>query len=286
MTSLRKTAVVVFGLLFILTAVVAVAFVVGEHGSNQPIGSTLALGILSSLIAAAIASGIATVLAARAPSSEHRDTARRLRGLNGVAGKNALSTAEWLELLTSATHEFYVAGHSLGKWCSATNRDAFTSNIRRVLDGGGSVTLVMLDLNSPQLRRLQQATGTDYSHRIRQSMRVLADFERGLPESQRSRLRISVLKDHLVLPYMVVGNERRLLSAAYLAGTESDAVPCLDLDRQGDAGIAIYDDFSKLAEEADTVDLSGHASAGVADPPAAKPALRLRQRLSRRGRDG
>jgi hypothetical protein len=62
---------------------------------------------------------------------------------------------------------------------------------------------------------------------------------------------------------MVVGNETRLVTATYLARTDSDDMPCFELGRGGDAALAIYDDLHKLA------DLGAPASTPAIAPGAA-----------------
>jgi hypothetical protein len=171
-----------------------------------------------------------------------------LEGLLGARAKNALGSSDWLQLLKDADKEFYIAGHSLGKWCSPTNREQFKSHITRILTSEGRVTLVMLDPGSPQLDRLQRATSVDYRDRIQTSLVVLGELAARLPDDQRRRLTISALGDDLALPYMLVGNEHRLFTSTYLASSDSDDIPCLQLERSSDAATAIYDDFRRLAD--------------------------------------
>jgi hypothetical protein len=161
--------------------------------------------------------------------------------------KCALTRAEWLEVLTGARSEFYIAGHSLGKWCDKDHHERFTTDLARILHHG-EVTLVILHPGSQQLPRLQTATNTDYSKNIHKSLHVLEDFIAKLPVEHRQRLKISLLKDPLSLPYMLVGNEHTLITATYLASRDSDEMPCLTLDRKSDAAGAIYDDFHALAD--------------------------------------
>jgi hypothetical protein len=235
---------VVLGLISILSWVAIYAFL--QH--HDAFGSAGALGVFSALIAAGLSSAIGSVITSRPRASTSADGPLKLPGLIRLSAKNSLSSDEWLRVLTRAKHEFYIAGHTLGKWCSPTHRDTFETNITRILKRSGSVRLVLLDLDCPQLERLKQATGTDYSDRVRQSMQVLHAFVDRLSTDQRARLTISILKAHMELPYMVVGNERTLITATYLASRDSDEVPCLELDRTSDAAIAIYDDFCKLAD--------------------------------------
>jgi hypothetical protein len=239
----RFVAIAVPALLFVVTGVVFLALL--GHGTADPLGSTLAIGTLSSLVAAMIGSAVRVVGALR---SQPSTGAAHFTGLIRVISKSALTSNEWLQFLQTAKSEFYVAGHSLGKWCSASNRDEFKNHLRRILESNGRVTLVMLDPTSLQIERLQLATSIDYTGRIYTSLHVLADLYNELQPSARDRLKTSVLKDHLTLPYMVVGNERRLVTATYLGSTDSDDVACLELERSSDAATAVYDDFHKLAE--------------------------------------
>lgn len=243
MNERRFVAIFVPALLFVVTGVVFLALL--DHGTAEPLGSTLAIGTLSSLVATMIAFAVGVVGAVR---SEPSTGAVHFTGLVRVTSKSALTSNEWLQFLQTAKSEFYVAGHSLGKWCSASNREEFKNHLRRILASNGRVTLVMLDPTSPQIARLQLATSVDYTSRIHTSLHVLADLYDELQPAARERLKISVLKDHLTLPYMVVGNERRLVTATYLGSTDSDDVACLELERSSDAATAVYDDFHKLAE--------------------------------------
>ena len=68
-----------------------------------------------------------------------------------------------------------------------------------------------------------------------------------LSPEQRARLKISLLADRY-LPYMLVGNEHRLITATYLASRNSEEMPCLTLARASDAARAIFDDFYALAK--------------------------------------
>jgi hypothetical protein len=239
----RFIAIAVPALLFIVAAIVAVAVL--AKGTHEPLGPTIAAGTLAALVATMIVSAIRTVAAVRVQPSPNE---WQLAGITGLSPKHAITANEWLKLLKHATTEFYVAGHSLGRWCSASNREEFKHQVKRIVDGGGQVTLLMLDPSSPQIDRLQQATSVDYTSRIHTSLGVLAELCAELQPPSRDRLRISVLKDPLTLPYMVVGNEQRLVTATYLGSSDSDDVACLQLDRSSDAATAVYDDFHKLAE--------------------------------------
>jgi hypothetical protein len=259
-------SLLVLGLISIMSSVAVAAYL----QRRDALGSPGAVGIFTGLIAIGISSAIGSVFASRPRSASSPDGPLQLPGLIRLSPKSSLSSDEWLQVLTQAKHEFYVAGHTLGKWCSATHREVFESNIARILKRSGSVRLVLLDLDSPQLERLKRATGTDYSDRVRQSTQVLEVFVGRLSADERSRLTISILKDHMALPYMVVGNERTLITATYLASRDSDEVPCLELDRLSDAAIAIYDDFCKLADQGDRAHLELDSAEPDPDPPSAR----------------
>jgi hypothetical protein len=229
-------------LLFVVTGVVALA-VLGRSG-GEPLGSALAVGVVSSLAATMLVSAAQVVVAVRTQPAV--DPARP-PGLVSVRRKSSLTSEDWLGLLRNAKTEFYIAGHSLGKWCSPTNRDEFLSHVTRILESDGHVTLVMLDAGSPQIARLQRATSIDYSARVMTSLQVLADLNARLRPPASRRLKIAALTDPATLPYMVVGNDRCLVTSTYLGSSDSDHVLCLELDRSSDAAAPVYDDFHALA---------------------------------------
>jgi hypothetical protein len=168
-----------------------------------------------------------------------------------------LEFEEWFAFLEEAEKEFYVAGHTMGKWCDPSRRGVFVAQIRRLLAAGGTVTLVMLGPDSPQVPILFDATEKNYSGRIADTSAVLTKLRGSLDPAHRARLRVKQLNDHGAIPYMVVGNETRLVTATYLARTDSDDMPCIELDRGDEAARAIYDDLHKLA---------GVGVAGTTDP--------------------
>lgn len=241
MTSWRKTAVAVLIAVAVLSVTVIYAFL--HH--HDPLGSAIAVAVFGGLVVLATGSVIGSIFASRGETTgilpEEPGHLVELRP------KCALTRAEWLDVITGARSEVYIAGHSLGKWCEEEHRARFITELARILHHG-KVTLVILHPDSQQLPRLQTATGTDYSERVRKSLDVLKRFVSRLPAEHRARLKISLLKDPLALPYMLVGNEQKLITATYLASRDSDEMPCLTLGLASDAAVAIYNDFHALAD--------------------------------------
>ena len=273
MRPLPRTAALVLGLISVLTCVTIYGFLT----RHNTLGSLIATAVLGSLIAAAIISAGAAVLAASSPAISRPDG--QLDGLLRITTKGAVGSEKWLTLLHNAKHEFFIAGHSLGRWCSASNEDTFTSNVTRILSAGGAVTLVFLAPGSPQLDRLHKACSTDYTERIRVSLQVLANLKARLSPEQLTRLTISVLNDHEALPYMLVGNEQALITSSYLASGDGEGMPCVQLLRDSDVAKVIYDDFRDLAHRGSPPSLPSPSSATV------RPAKRggaLRRLLSGR----
>ena len=199
MISPRLKVLAVLAVLFVVTALAAVVVLV--RGTTHPIIWSLAAGILSSLSAAMIVYVISRVIAIDDwPQRSTADDAHH-PGLIRAMPKHSRTAKEWFEFLVTARSEFYIAGHSLGRWCSASNQDEFKSHVRRILDSKGRVILVMLDPSSPQIQRLKQATSVDYTDRIHTSLRVLAELCAELEPSASARLTISALTDDMVLPY-------------------------------------------------------------------------------------
>lgn len=234
----------------LICAVVLILSSLIHHGHGMlGVSSAFSIGIVAGIGAAAVL-GLGRLIAhetAPGPAFEGCEVRPSRR-------KCELEFDEWFAILEEAKSEFYVAGHTMGKWCDRSRKDIFLSQLRRILATGGNVTLVMLGPRSPQLPILKQATGKDYSARIADTASVLDELAASLAPEHRAGLRVKKLEDEGAIPYMVVGNEWRLVTATYLARTDSDDMPCIELERENESARAIYDDFHKLAAEPEAVD--------------------------------
>jgi hypothetical protein len=240
MSSRRLAALLAFTACLVALGIVGLL----EHYSR--VASAATLGI-SGVIAF---STILTLRERRAPVLEAPLDQDQLL----VRRKSAITPKEWLDVLKGARSEFYIAGHSLGRWCDEHSHDGFLEELARILRAGGKVTLVFLHPNSEQLPRLRATAKTDYSTNVHRSIELLREFIATLAPEHRARLKISLLNDPLYLPYMLVGNEHMLITATFLASRDSDEMPCLTLDRESHAAVAIYDDFHALANLVDPPD--------------------------------
>jgi len=228
----------------IVTAILVISSLINKGHGILGLSHGLSIGILGSIVAAALLALPRAIWRETSPSSSFPNVAPDALVCRR---KCELESDEWFAILTEARHEFYVAGHSMGKWCDESRRETFEAELRRILKERGKITLVMLGPESPQLPVLQSATGRDYSARISHSLPILREFEQSLVDNHRSRFQLKTLEDDGPIPYMVVGNEQRLLMATYLARTDSDDMPCLELKLESESALAIYDDFHKLA---------------------------------------
>jgi hypothetical protein len=228
MSSRRQTALLVF------TGCLIVLGLVGVLGHYGRVASAATL-----LISGIIAVGAILTQRGHSPAQEGGEFVE-------LRQKGTLARSEWLDVLINAESELYIAGHSLGKWCDQAHHKRFTTELSRILEDG-TVTLVLLHPESKQLVRLNKATGTNYSANLTRSLTLLEGFIETLSIARRSKLRVSLLKDPLALPYMLVGNEHTLLTATYFASRDSDEVPCLTLDRTSEMAVPIYNDFHALA---------------------------------------
>lgn len=215
----------------------------GEH-EILGIDPAVSISVLGSMMAAAVIGLLHTIR--RRTTDQQRPAADSAS--QPPRRKCEFGFEEWFEILREAKSEFYVAGHTMGKWCDRSRKDGFVNHVRRILADEGTVTLVMLDPESPQLPILKKATGTDYRARIAESVAILDDFRSTLDPAHNARLKVTQIKGDGAIPYMVVGNERRLLTASYLARTDSDDMPCIELSFGTESAKAIYDDFHKLAD--------------------------------------
>lgn len=252
-----------------------------HHGHGMlGISSTVSLGIVGSLGATAFVGLLAVIWRLAdtnsVPSPQPIEAAGNDEPAKTSRRKCDLEFEEWFAFLERAQKEFYVVGHTMGKWCDPSRKDAFVSQVQRLLAAKGRVTLVMLGPKSPQVPILRSATGKDYSIRIADTDAVLRELESSLIPAHKRRLQVSRLEDDSAIPYMVVGNEERLVTATYLARTDSNDMPCIELVREDEAARAIYDDLHKLAAE----------GAGDGAPAASELASGLGARMRARTRRG
>jgi len=210
-------------------------------------GSQGAVGVFASLVAVGLVGTFGAVFGGRQTVAP--PAGERMPGLIRVVAKQDVTPGEWLKLMSDARSEFFLAGHSLGKWCGGTHRDSFEANMIRILKRHGTVTLLMLGPGSQNLERLKRATQRDYTKAVAESREFLHALIPHLTPEQKTRFRVSVLSDHATLPYTLVGNERTIVTAAYLSTRDSDEVPCLEMLRDCQEGISIYDDFCALVKQ-------------------------------------
>jgi hypothetical protein len=237
----QLAAIVVWGLICV-GAAIGIALVL----RHDPFGSALAIGVLAGLIVIVIGAAAKAGLIALHSASGVPPT---IPGLVRIAPKSSIVPEEWMDLIAKAHAEFFLAGHSLGKWCGESHREEFLEHIVRILSAEGSVKLLTLGPGSSHLQSLKLATDTDYTKRVAESREFLSGLLARLTLEQCRRLTISVLPEHANLPYTVAGNERTLITATYLSSRDSDEVPCLQLERDSGAAISIYDDFCLLVKQ-------------------------------------
>jgi hypothetical protein len=230
---MRRLWIYLLVVIAVFTATITV--IVLDHGSKHALGPGLVAGVVTSLVASLILSGVQLV-SGRGPRQPPAES--HVSGLIKLTTKQRIETGEWLGLLEKAQAEFYVAGHSLGSWCRASHAERFKDHVVRIVSRNGRVTLVMLDPGSEQIKRLQQATGVVYTEKIKTSLRVMGEIWAELTPEAQSRLRVIVLPDHVSLPYMLAGNEHTLITATYLSSSDSDSVPCAVLQGSSEAAVA------------------------------------------------
>jgi hypothetical protein len=245
----NRTSAATLVLIAVLSLVALGLFTV----NYDALGSETAIGVLVSLVASGVLSLSASVLQGQRDPQETASQVSAsqvsIPGLIRVLPKTDVTPGEWWKLMDEADHEFFLAGHSLGKWCGGTHGERFGEDIIRILAKHGKVTLLTLGTDSPQLQRLKLATGRDYTKAVEESRDFLHKLLTKLDADQKARLVISVLPEHAPLPYTVVGNEHTLLTAMYLSSRDRDEVPCLEIARKSDAAISIYDDFCLLVKQ-------------------------------------
>jgi hypothetical protein len=224
----------------------------------------VAASVLGSLIASLV-----IALAVEDQSGAVRDAVRRLDAgvpivqqshsyaVRAIKPKRFYSKDEWLRVLTEAREELLFVGHALDKWCTADIAPEFCSAIERLVTQGHPVQLLMLSESEKRVFRQREKT---YATRIQKTLKTLADLHKRLPHEARRHLQVHELKPHVEMPYMVVGNERFVITSAYPATSQtSDVMPALLLESQSEIAIAVREDINALlGRYTDLIDLASY----------------------------
>jgi hypothetical protein len=134
-----------------------------------------------------------------------------------IKPKQAYTELEWLALLHGARHSLMMVGHALDRWCETpTIKQEFCEAIRRVVDNGGEVRLLML---AERANRVPKLRNKGYSERIQRTLQVLRRLNGEL--NGPGKLSVYHLGDGLDMPYMMVANEQTVITAPYPATAQS-----------------------------------------------------------------
>lgn len=226
----------------VLLVIAAFALVVGGagfylHSPPDSTGGAIAVGITSSLIASFVFAVVGAVLigtrttdlreslSTLKPSLDRLDSAASILAQTEAAQVQALMPKgtydgdEWLSLLSGAHRSLTMVGHALDKWCRTPSLEAeFRAALSRLAREGGDIRLLIL---AKQAKRVPNTRRKEYTDRIQETLRVVADVYRSLGAAERQCLQVRTVGDKLEMPYMAVANENFMIVAPYPATLQS-----------------------------------------------------------------
>ncbi len=165
-------------------------------------------------------------------------------GIEAVKPKGSYGVEEWRDLLRGAEYSLTMVGHALDKWCDEKIGVLFCEAIRRVVENGGEVKLLMLAEDADRIAGLR-AKG--YSKRIRRTLEVLTAMRNTLDGP--GRLVVYHLGDDLDMPYMAVSNDTDMITAPYPSTSQSsDRMPAVRLSTESVIARQILSDIRALFE--------------------------------------
>lgn len=261
----------------ILAAILALFLIVGMVGFflHSPSGSaegTIAIGIASSLIASFVFAGVSWMFI----GSRGREIGEQLSSLGSsvtalraavplltqgqaqhvwaIKAKVDYSQEEWLTVLRQAENSLTLVGHALDKWCRSEPLEAeFRDKIKRILQRGGMVRILMLAENAQRVPALRRK---EYADRVRHTLMVLAEISDELDLAERERLKVSCLGDRREMHYMAVANERFMITAPYPTTMQnSDPMPALTLGSESKIARELMVDIGSLLADRASIEV-------------------------------
>lgn len=242
--------------LLVVVFLVTLGIFVGAPPSSR--SEAIAIGVASSLLATLVFALLDVVLTGsrRMELSAQLDRAADLSsnltlvrdadryGVAAVKPKKEYSEEEWLAIPRGAEQSMTMVGHALDKWCEGKIESVFCEAIRRVIQNGGVVRLLMLAEDAGRVPGLRD---TGYTKRIQRTLDVLTDLDGTL--TGPGELRVFHLGDALDMPYMAVANDKEMITAAYPAAAHSsDRMPALRLSTESTIAKRLRADIDSLLE--------------------------------------
>ena len=202
-------------------------------------GFVIAAGILGSLIASALML-IATEIVLGPRRDDNLEAAERLdeglvalrdtaalvagaadHGIRAIKPKSDYTRAEWISVLDDAEEGLTLVGHALDKWCQEDIREHFDRAIERLANAGKPVQLVTLPPYGPNTDRIGDQRRKDYGSRVRDTLDVVDGIYARLSKESRESLSVRTLRGAVDMPYMLVANEKVVITCAYPTVSQS-----------------------------------------------------------------
>jgi hypothetical protein len=176
-----------------------------------------------------------------------------------IRPKHHYSAEEWLAVLDETTEHLLLVGHALDKWCRDAFRLRLDAAIKRLTASEKPVELLLLPRNGANVDQISRQRGTDYSRRVDLTLSALRDIHAQLSSAERMHLDVRTLHPDVAMPYMLVANERRLVTCAYPTTESSSRMLTMTLSPASAAAEVLLEDRRKLAaKHAEPVDLANY----------------------------
>ncbi|MCI9560682.1 MAG: hypothetical protein HFG52_16055 [Lachnospiraceae bacterium] len=217
---------------------------------NEPVKSLL-LGVISSIIASLIFHLFSEIVF----DSRHKEieelqsitrtlTEMQTKGILSIRGRNEFDKEFWISLLRETNDRLVLSGRTLNRWIEGSIKAAFEENLKRILQSGGEVTLIIYkELPGEEEQKEKDALRKFLEDKIF-SICIQKSMKSGNC-SKKKNIKLNIYEID-ILPYLYNSNENSIIVAPYFKYVDNSNNIMFNLKRDCKYGSEYVRDFEKI----------------------------------------
>lgn len=146
---------------------------------------------------------------------------RILKGIVNIREKDKYEPDFWNNFINTANKELILSGNTLYKWTVQPYGQMLIKNVKRIVQNGGKVKILVLKYNSENTLNMSQVKSVDYNARIRKTITFINDkIYNDLTKEEINKIEIKWLKT-LAFPYIINKSDNKVLISPNLIKEDS-----------------------------------------------------------------
>lgn len=164
------------------------------------------------------------------------------KGILSIRGRNEFEQDFWISLLHETNDKLVLSGRTLNRWLEGTMQAPFERNLKRILQNGGDVTLVIYsDLPTTEEEAEKETLRQFLEDKI---FPACVQKEKGRFRKKK-KLKLNIVEID-ILPYLYNSNENRIIVAPYFKYVDNSNNIMFNLKRDCKYGLEYVRDFEKI----------------------------------------